>query len=367
MIRTIRNKLHEETVFTLSLLLAVGTSCIVRPSLADIDWHVVGSLFNLMAAVLGLERVRLFDTIAVRLVRRFSDERRVTLALVVLTGVMAMAVTNDVALISLVPLMLLIGRKAGFDPMKAVILQTLAANIGSTLTPMGNPQNLFLYSHYDLSPLQILIAALPFVAAGFLALVLLVCLLVPTRPIHFHIGMEREAGRPRLIAYGTLFLAGVAGVFRLLPVPLVAVAALALLLVLDRPLLRKLDGFLLLTFVCFFIAIGNLTRMPAVADVAAGMLSGARGAYAAGLVLSQGISNVPAALMLAPFTPHWRAVFLGVNIGGMGTLIASMASLISWRLYARHHHQSHYLRWFHLLNFAGLLLFGILFLFTMPA
>ena len=366
MIRTIRNKLHEETVFVISLLLATATSLIVRPSASDIDWHVVGSLFNLMAAVLGLERVRLFDAIAVRLVRRFSNERQVTLAMVLLTGVLAMAVTNDVALISLVPLMLLIGRKAGFDPMKAVILQTLAANIGSTLTPMGNPQNLFLFSHYGLTPLQIAGTALPFVAAGLGALCLLVCLLVPATPIQFRIGMERYAGRMRTFIYLALFAAGVAGVFRLLPVSVVAVAALLLLFVLDRPLLRKLDVFLLLTFVCFFIAIGNLTRMPVVAETASGLLSGERGTYLAGLLLSQGISNVPAALMLAPFTEHWRAVFLGVNIGGMGTLIASMASLISWRLYARHHHGTRYLTWFHGLNFAGLVLFGTLFLFTVP-
>ncbi len=366
MIRTIRNKLHEETVFAVSLVLAVVTSLVRRPSAADIDWHVVGSLFNLMTAVLGLERVRLFDAIAVRLVRRFSDERRVTLVMVLLTGVLAMAVTNDVALISLVPLMLLIGRKAGFDPMKAVILQTLAANIGSTLTPMGNPQNLFLYSHYGLTPFQVFGAALPFVAAGLGVLCLLACLLTPANPIRFHIGMEREVGRMRTVTYLALFLAGVAGVFRLLPVAGVAVAALLLLYVLDKPLLRKLDIFLLLTFVCFFIAIGNLTRMPVVAETVSGLLADARGTYLAGLLLSQGISNVPAALMLAPFTEHWRAVFLGVNIGGMGTLIASMASLISWRLFARHHHGTRYLAWFHGLNFAGLALFGTLFLFTVP-
>jgi Na+/H+ antiporter NhaD/arsenite permease-like protein len=364
MIAAIRDKLRREAVFLVSLALAAGTSLIARPEFGDIDWHVVGSLFNLMAAVLGLERVRLLDTIAVRLVRHFTSERAVTLVMVMLTGIFSMMVTNDVALISLVPLMLLIARKSGFNPMWAVILQTLSANIGSTLTPMGNPQNLFLFSHYGLKPLELFLAAAPFVFAGMAALAVLSLLIIPSGTIAFHIGMTREADKGRTFLYLLLFTAGVAGVFRLFPVWMAALAALAMLFFLDRPLLGKIDFFLLSTFICFFIAIGNLTRIPEITAFAGSLLTTAPNTFLAGLVLSQGISNVPAALMLAPFSPHWRAVFLGVNIGGMGTLIASMASLISYRLYVRHHHGTHYLRWFHILNFLLLMVFGVIFLLT---
>jgi len=367
MFRMIRSKLREEIVFLVSLLLAMTTSFLVKPEFGDIDWHVVGSLFNLMAAVIGLERVRMLDTIAVRLVRRFSDERRVTLAMVLLTGLLATAVTNDVALISLVPLMLLIARKSNFDPMRAVILQTLAANIGSALTPMGNPQNLFLFSHYKLTPSALFLAALPFVASGMLVLSAATLLLIPTRPITFKIGMTREIGRIRTLLYLLLFAAGVAAVFRWIPVLTASLAVTGTLMMLDRPLFRKMDAFLLLTFICFFIAIGNLSRMPVVTELAGNLLSTERGTYLAGLLLSQGISNVPAALLLAPFTEHWRAVLLGVNIGGMGTLVASMASLISYRLYARHHHGSSYLKEFHAVNAILLMLFGLVFLFTFAA
>ncbi len=366
MVRTLRNKMHEEIVFVISLLLAMATSFFVKPEFSDIDWHVVGSLFNLMAAVLGLERIRLLDRIAVRLVRSFSNERTVTLAMVLLTGLLATAVTNDVALISLVPLMLLIARKAGFDPMRAIILQTLAANVGSALTPMGNPQNLFLFSHYHLKPAELILATFPFVVSGMLVLALATLFLIPNKPIAFKIAMTREAGRGRTLLYPILFLAGISAVFRLIPAWSASLAILAALLLLDRALFRKIDGFLLLTFLCFFIAIGNLTRMPFVSDLAAGLLQTERGTFMAGLLLSQGISNVPAALLLAPFTSCWRAVLLGVDIGGMGTLVASMASLISYRLYARHHHGSAFLKWFHVSNVLLLLLFGSVFLFTFP-
>lgn len=365
MIRTLRNRLSEEVVFVVSLILAITTSLFVPPSWTSIDWHVLLALFTLMGAVLGLERARLFDQLALSLVSHFSNERSVCIAMVLLTGVLSTVVTNDVALICLVPLMLIIAKKGGFDPLWTVILQTLAANIGSTLTPMGNPQNLYLFSFYQLSPGQLVGTAAPFVVSGMLMVVLLTFLLVPPRSIAFHVRMERKPGKVRVFLYSSLFLAGVAGVFRLFPIWMAAVAVLLALLLLDRPLLRKIDGFLLLTFLCFFVAIGNLTQLPELTALAGRLLSTSQGAYVAGLLLSQGISNVPAALLLAPFTQEWKAVFLGVNIGGMGTLIASMASLISYRLYARHHQHSAYLTKFHLVNFSLLLLFGAVFFFLL--
>jgi len=363
MLCIIRKHLLKEVVFIVSLLLAIGTSAFIRPSWDAIDWHVLGSLFNLMLAVLGLEHTRLFDRVAIQLVARFSNERSVTLVMVLLTGLLSTVVTNDVALISLVPLMIIIAGKAGFNPLWPVVLQTLAANIGSALTPMGNPQNLYLFSFYHLTPWQLIGTALPFTFIGMGVLSMLVLILIPAHPITFHIDMTIDPGKGRLLVYLALFVAGVAGVLRILPVIPVAAVALLTLFVLDRSLLRKMDVFLLLTFVCFFIAIDNLTRIPALTILADHWLSSARGVYIAGLVLSQGISNVPSALLLAPFTPYWKAVFLGVNIGGMGTLIASMASLISYRLYARHHNGLTYLSRFHALNFILLAVFGVGFFF----
>lgn len=365
MIRTLRNRLSEEVVFVVSLILAITTSLFVSPSWSSIDWHVLLALFTLMGAVLGLERARLFDQLALSLVSHFSNERSVSMAMVLLTGVLSTVVTNDIALICLVPLMLIIAKRSGFDPLWTVVLQTLAANIGSTLTPMGNPQNLYLYSYYHLLPGQLVGAAIPFVLSGMMLVMLLTFFLVPPKPISFCIQVDRTPSMARTILYSALFLAGVAGVFRLLPMWMAAAAVMIALLFLDRPLLRKIDGFLLLTFLCFFVAIGNLTKLPELTVLAERLLSTSQGAYMAGLLLSQGISNVPAALLLAPFTNEWNAVFLGVNIGGMGTLIASMASLISYRLYQRHHKPSHYLTKFHLINFSMLLLIGTAFFFLL--
>lgn len=375
MLHRIHRRLREEVVFLVSLFLAVTTSFLVPPSWSAIDWHVLGCLLALMAAVLGLEHAHLFDAMATRLVGRFRTQRAVSLAMVLLTGFLATIVTNDVALISLVPLMLVVAGRAGFNALWPVVLQTLAANIGSTLTPMGNPQNLYLFSHYHLTPLQLVLAALPFVVSGLLVVAGLGFALIPATPITFSLipatpitfslsGSEPPTrhGHRRAVIYGSLFLSGVAGVFHWLPIWGVAGVALLTLFVLDRALLRKLDVFLLLTFVCFFVAIGNLTHMPVINTVANHMVASTRGAYLAGLLLSQGISNVPAALLLAPFTTHWRAVFLGVNIGGMGTIIASMASLISYRLYARQHNGPRYLGRFHLLNLLMLVGFGMVFL-----
>lgn len=365
MMQLVRKRLQGEAVFLVSLFLAILSSFQAPPSWKSIDWHVIGSLLALMAAVLGLENARLFDRVAVRLVGRFGTQRSVTLAMVLLTGLLSTVVTNDVALLSLVPLMLAIAGRAGFNPLWPVVLQTLAANIGSALTPMGNPQNLYLFSHYRLSPMALSGAAMPFVATGMLAVMGLTLLLLPAAPISFTLPETENdvcLSSWRVPVYAGLFLAGVAGVFHWLPIWGVVAASLLALFLFDRPLLRKLDIFLLLTFVCFFVAIGNLTHLSAVTVLADSLVASARGAYVAGLVLSQGISNVPAALLIAPFTPHWKSVLLGVNIGGMGTLIASMASLISYRLYIRQHNGSLFLTKFHLVNLLLLVLFGAAFL-----
>jgi Na+/H+ antiporter NhaD/arsenite permease-like protein len=259
-----------------------------------------------MAAVLGLEHAHLFDAMATRLVGRFRTQRAVSLAMVLLTGFLATFVSNDVALISLVPLMLVVAGRAGFNALWPVVLQTLAANIGSTLTPMGNPQNLYLFSHYHLTPLQLVLAALPFVVSGVLVVAGLGFALIPATPITFSLsGSEPPTrhGHRRAVIYGSLFLSGVAGVFHWLPVWGVAGVALLTLFVLDRALLRKLDVFLLLTFVCFFVAIGNLTHMPVINTVANHMVASTRGAYLAGFSCHRASAMSPPPCCL-PRSPH---------------------------------------------------------------
>ncbi len=332
--------LRDEPVLAVSAALAV-LSMLLRPPgpayLHYVDARTLACLFCLMCSVKALERLGALHALSAGLIRRVRDERRLGLLLVFLCGGLSMFVTNDVALLALVPLTLITLRPHGNAAFsgRVVILQTVAANIGSALTPIGNPQNLYLYAHYGMNAGRFLQVMAPYVGAGG-ALLLAFCLLVPARPIAPGGGAAQEPlPRWRLAAYGALFLVSALCVFRIVPVAAALAAVVAGLMLLDRRALLSVDYSLLLTFVCLFVFVGNLSGLPGVQRFLQDALKQNLALSAA--AASQLISNVPAAIFLSRFTPYGEALLVGVNIGGLGTLIASMASVISYKLYAAEH------------------------------
>lgn len=360
----------QETVLSAAVVMAVISSLFYRPRLVYIDWEVLCVLWALMLVVAGLKSVRFLDWSAVELLQFCSSKRQITLVLVGITFVSSMFVTNDVALLTFVPLALVIGKAAKMDMPLIIILQTLAANLGSMFTPAGNPQNLFLYAHYN------------FTAEGFFSIMLLPTLLSVAyilfiiyngRDRKLSLQLQRmECPERRITAiYLALLFFNIAAVLHFVDkYAALAVTVIAVLLM-NRKLLVQVDYSLLVTFIGFFIFIGNISHTDIVRFLQDNVLDSATGTYLAALISSQLISNVPAAMLLAALTKEAEALLLGVNIGGLGTLIASMASVISYKLFAAEHpyQAGNYLKTFLFYNFLGLLLIGtaVYFLFIWKA
>lgn len=361
MVSKIKTFFKNEIVLCAAVILAILSSLVQRPSLSYIDWGVLSVLLSLMLVVAGLKSVSFLDWLALELLQHCTSWRGVVLALVGITYVSSMFVTNDVALITFVPLALIIGKKLQRDVARVIILQTLAANLGSMVTPPGNPQNLFLYAHYNYTASSFFkVMALP----GALSILFLLILIWRGANRSLHIDMP-ALERPALLKTTLLLVLLLLNIFAVLHWLDKAVAlgiTLVCILLVQHRLLLQVDYSLLVTFIGFFIFIGNISHTSIVAYLQQSLLGTALGTYVAGLVASQFISNVPAAMLLAGLTKEADALLLGVNIGGLGTLIASMASVISYKLFvAEHPYQAGvYLRTFLYYNFAGLLLIGML-------
>lgn len=333
---TIRAFIRREPVLLIASL-AAAISCFFIPPDTEyfnyIDFRTLALLYCLMVVVSGLRLSVLFTHFAHKLCEKASNVRAIGLVLILLCFFSSMFITNDVALLTFVPfavvVMAMIDRKK--ELILVVVLQTVAANLGSMLTPMGNPQNLYLYSFYDLTLGEFIsVMALPVILSFILIVV--ACLFLPKEPLQLDIGEEPGIQKDRLYLYSALFVICLLAVARIISWQAMLIIVITILLVVDGKVLLKADFMLLLTFIAFFIFSGNLARIDIVSVFLRDTLTGHE--YATALLTSQVISNVPTALLLADFTHHAKAMLLGVNIGGLGTPIASLASLISLKLYS---------------------------------
>lgn len=325
------------------VLLAAGTAAVlsmafVPPSpqyINYVDFRVLALLFCLMAVVSGLQSIGTFAVLGRRLIARARSVRWLCAALVMLCFFSSMLITNDVALITFVPFAVLVLTMTGQTrhTILVIVLQTVAANLGSMLTPVGNPQNLYLYSRYSLSAAVFFKATLPPVAISFLLLTAF-CFLFKPSPIQVSFANDDTiASKRQLALYLGLFTLCLACVFHFLSWPVLLLLVIAGILLSNVTLFRRIDYSLLATFVCFFIFVGNLGQIEAVRNALAQAIAH-RERWVA-IVLSQVISNVPAAVLLSGFTDKVSELLVGVNLGGLGTPVASLASLISLKLYTR--------------------------------
>lgn len=348
----------KDIVFTASVVLAAVSCFFASPKLEYIDFRVLACLFNIMIVVKAFEELHLLDRLSVGILRRCGTNRGVSLVLILMSFFLSMVFTNDVALLTLVPLAIIIGKKSGIDMMTTVIFQTLAANIGSSLTPMGNPQNLYIYSFYNLKAGQF------FSVVGVFAILGLAWLLILNRKISgakLEVSLEQvvTGDKKRIAVWAVVFLIIILSVFRIVHYGIAFACVVVCALAIDRRLLLKADYRLILTFIGFFIFIGNLSNISYVSEFMKGVVNSSTATYFGSVLLSQIISNVPCAILLSGFTSHWRELLLGVNIGGMGTIIASLASVISYKLYVGENPNEggKYMARFSLYNVFGVVLF----------
>ncbi len=324
-------------VMTIALFAAIVTCFFVPPDmeyLGYLDFKTLSCLFCVLAVVCAFKNINFFYILAKSIVRIFKSARYAILALVYITFIGSMLIANDMALLTFLPLGYFVLTTTGNRKYMAFtfIMQNISANLGGMLTPFGNPQNLYLYTKFNIPVGEFVgIMLIPFIIS--IILVTVCCLFVENKPL------EIENDRIRLpicrtIIYSLLFALSILIVFRGIPYYIGLIVIPAFLIFMDRRALKMVDYPLLLTFVFFFIFSGNMSRIDAVAEFISGLLQ--KNTLFFTTLSCQFISNVPSAILLSRFTSNYADLLIGVNIGGIGTLISSLASLITFREYTLH-------------------------------
>lgn len=364
------NYLKKEKVMTIALLLAILSAFIVHPDkqyIRYIDTRVLGLLFCLMVTVKGFQRIGVFDRAALTLLQKTSKSRTLIRLLIGICFFSSMFITNDVSLITFVPFTILVLKKCHLEQhiIYTIVMQTIAANLGSMLTPLGNPQNLYLYGISGFRLPEFLAITAPVTIAALL-LILTTTFTIPDIPISISAqvfadtnssGSATVNGRTEPACYVVLFVIDLIVVFHLIPWWIALIITILLVLLIKRSdLFWHVDYALLMSFVGFFIFVGNIGRIPMIRQAIVQMINGREILMSA--IFSQFMSNVPAAILLSGFTTNIKALIIGTNIGGLGTLIASMASLISYKIYVETpgSYKGIYVRVFTLYNVLGLLI-----------
>ena len=357
--KAIAGIIKENIVLIIAIIAAIVTSFIIPPDakyLEYFDLKTLSCLFCVLAVVCALRNIKFFYTLAREIVRRFKNARIAILALVYITFIGSMLIANDMALLTFLPLGFFILSTTKKEKYLAFtfIMQNIAANLGGMLTPFGNPQNLYLYSKFNIPDSEfVTIMFPPFILA--IALITLCCLIfVKNEALEIE---ESDVKLPigRVVIYLALFAVAIMMVFRFMPYWVGLIIIPLALIFLDKKALMQVDYGLLFTFVFFFIFAGNMGRIGVVRDFFSYLLNINTLVFSA--ASCQVISNVPSAILLSQFTDNYRELLLGVNIGGAGTLIASLASLITFKEYTKQdpEHVKEYVVKFSLFNFGFLI------------
>lgn len=352
----------KEVVLVVATILAIASAFLVPPSaeyLEYIDWRVLGILLSLMVVMAGLQKNGLFDALGEALLVRTKKVWQLACVLIFLCFFLSMAITNDVALITFVPFAVVTLEKSGLQRLliPVIVLQTIAANLGSMLIPIGNPQNLYLYNLSGMSIGEFVMVMLPYTLLSFVMLVISLCFIKGKKePVT---AVEKSKSRLDIIKIGVylvLFILAFLVVLKVLPYEAVLAVVLVVVFFMERAVLKDVDYCLLLTFISFFIFTGNIGNIPVIKTTLQQLVAGRE--VLVGVISSQAISNVPAALLLSGFTSDYKALLVGVNIGGLGTLIASMASLISYKILANKYNEKKgkYFLWFTVANILFLII-----------
>ena len=356
----VKGFIKKNAVMCIALLAALITIFFVPVDSAYIDYFdykTLTCLFCVLAVVCALKNINFFYVLARKVVQCFKTARMSVLALVYITFIGSMLIANDMALLTFLPLGYFVLTTTDKKKYMAFtfIMQNIAANLGGMLTPFGNPQNLYLYSKFQIPNLEFMgIMALPF---AFSVVLITVWCLVFVKPEPLQLEDEKITLTPwKTVLYLVLFALAIVIVFRGIPYVIGLIIIPTTLLFVDRKALKSVDYGLLFTFVFFFIFAGNMARIDAVRNLFSALLN--KNTLLFSILSCQVISNVPSAILLSQFTTNYADLLIGVNIGGVGTLISSLASLITFREYVKHNPKKtgHYLAMFSILNFAFLLI-----------
>lgn len=339
--KAVLRSIMKDKVFVIAGIIMIITMFIIPPSaiyLTYINYKVLIIMFTIMLAVTGLYETHLFDFIATRLVIQFKTIKWISLILILSTFFLAMFLTNDAVLLTLIPFTLFIMKHTKQEKyaLITIILQTIAANLGSALTPMGDPQNIYLYAFYNIPFKTFLSITLPITLLGFVLITSTAYIKIPNIQVDLNLHAP-EVNWKRVGLYSLLLLNALFVVLRIVPEWYTIYVTLILGLVYGRHLFKRVDYGLLLTFVAFFVITGNLSQMESIYTMFNSFLNTPYTVFLTALGTSQIISNVPAAVLLSTFTipEYYPALLMGVNVGAMGSIIGSLASLITFKYVLR--------------------------------
>ncbi len=350
------------------LLIALAAACITaffvppdKEYLGYFDFKTLACLFSVLAVVCALRNIKFFTILARKIVKLCKNARLCVIALVYITFIGSMLIANDMALITFLPLGFFALDSTGKQKYMSFtfIMQNIAANLGGMVTPFGNPQNLYIYNKFGIPTGEFtLIMLFPFVVS--IVIITVFCIIfVKNEPLIVN-PVEEKLNVPRALVYSVLFVLSIVAVFNVVHYMVVVWLIVIVLAVMDHKALAKVDYGLLLTFCAFFIFSGNMSRIELVRELFSGLLGVNTLIFSA--LSCQFISNVPSAILLSNFTENYRELLLGVNIGGVGTLISSLASLITFREYSTHYPKNagRYLFKFSIFNFTMLIMLLVL-------
>ncbi len=366
----VKEFIKKNTVMVIAFCAAVITSFFVTPDkeyLGYFDFKTLVCLFCVLAVVCALKNINFFYMLARKIVQIFHTARMAVLALVYITFIGSMLIANDMALLTFLPLGYFVLKTTGEERYMAFtfVMQNISANLGGMLSPFGNPQNLYLYSHFNISNFEFMhIMAPPFILA--VSLLTVCCLVfVKSEPLTLEDG-KIELNTKKAVLYLALFALSIAIVFRGIPYWIGLIVIPVVLFFADRKSLQMVDYPLLLTFVFFFVFSGNMARIELVRTFFSMLLD--KSTLLFSILSCQIISNVPSAILLSQFTENYADLLLGVNIGGVGTLIASLASLITFREYLKHYpaRTRYYIKMFSFYNFGFLIFLTVFAAITTP-
>ncbi len=364
----INKLLKNNVVVIVAFIIAIISSIIVKPDsyyYSYIDFRTISTLFCGLAIVTALDRIHVFRDLSEKIVSKFSNLRNAIIALLYITFIGSMIIANDMALITFLPLGFYVLDSTDNRKYMAFtfIMQNIAANLGGMLTPFGNPQNLFMYSYYNIESLEFVsIMIKPFIVS--IILITLSCLVIPKKELILKSCHDEKLDTSKFFIYCVLFGLFICSIFRVIPYIYVLLIVTIAIFIVDRQTIIKLDYGLLFTFFFFFIFAGNMSRIQEISDLLSSLLD--KNTLLTGVISCQFISNVPSAILLSRFTENYPDLLVAVNIGGAGTLIASLASLITYKEYIKREplKQMYYLKLFSILNFSFLGILTLLSLFV---
>lgn len=336
--RAAERALAHNPLLVVSAAAALVTMFFVPPSIAYLDyfnWHTLACLFSILAVIAAIDSSGLLEFVAHSLVQHVTSTRTLVIALVLVTLGCSMILSNDMTLVTVLPLALVLLKSVNREseiPFAFIVI-TLTANLGGMLLPFGNPHNLYLYTVFGVSFVDFVAAMAPPLVLS-VALILVRCCFVKKAEFHYQKPESIRMSKPRVAIYVALFALCIAMTVGAVPFLMGMTVIVVVLAIADRRVFAKTDYALVMTFVCFFIFSGNIAQIPAISDFFSTVLDSC-GAFVTSLISSQIISNVPSAILISHFSNDWVGIALGTNVGAVGTPISSLATLITLRQYQK--------------------------------